>query len=108
MATTTVPVTIETKLSATTPKVSVGFSTLFGVVGTIVAAIAAGVAAAKGNDAVGVVSAAGAIVAAVTTQLGRYGQAIAIARGLAHEALPYVKAAADLPDPAPTVPPAGS
>jgi hypothetical protein len=87
----TITVPIKAKLDVSAARVPVGVSTILG----IAAAIGTVIAALKSND----VATAVAGAATITTMLGRYGQAIVIARNVARAALPYVGEIAKLPDP---------
>lgn len=72
------------------PKVPTGPATILGYLG----AVGAVLAALEGND---VATAVGGI-ALIVSQLGRYAQAVMIARTVARAAKPWVDAVADLSD----------
>jgi len=91
MPTENITVQVGTTLKVAPQRIPVGVSTLLGIaaaVGTVIAAVQA-------NDVATAVAGAATIV----TMLGRYGQAIFIARDVARVALPYVGEIAKLPDP---------
>lgn len=89
---TNIPGTVETvELEATKPpKVPWGPSTLVGILG-IVGVI---FGAVEGNDAVTIVSGSSTLL----MMFSRGAQAVALIRAGARAALPFVSAAADLPD----------
>lgn len=76
---------------AQAPRVPFGLSSLIALVGAV-GAVLAGV---DGNDPALVVGS----VAAIVGMVGRFAQAITLARTVARAALPYVQAVAELDDP---------
>jgi hypothetical protein len=72
------------------PKVSAGLSTYFGLLLTLLGAGGAVVAAVQANDTATITAGVGSIVAALSTIGGRMAQAVALARRVA----PFVQAGA--------------
>ena len=89
--------------TVTTPRPSIGFATIAGVLFTIVAGAGAFVAAVKGNDTATAAGAAAGVLTAVTTLGGRYAQAVVIARRIAGPAARVLEAVAGTVAPAPVV-----